>query len=199
MATDGRARVGRTPSVEVEETLLRAGGALLAEHGLGGLTLRAVTAAAGVAPSGVYSRFGGMDGLVDGLLVRAFADLASACDTRQITGPHDRLAACASAYRSWALANPRLYEAMFMARPGYGSPAVATAVRQAITVLVGQVEYAMAAGAIAPQPALEVAQQMLNAAHGAVSLELKDLVLTDDTEGAYMAMVATLLRGLRPR
>lgn len=40
---------------------------------------------------------------------------------------------------------------------------------------------------------------MLNAAHGAVSLELKDLVLTDDTEGSYMTMVATLLNGLRPR
>jgi AcrR family transcriptional regulator len=43
--------------------------AVLVKDGPGGLTVRAVAAEAGIAPMGVYNRFGGKDGLVDALLI----------------------------------------------------------------------------------------------------------------------------------
>ena len=42
----------------------------------------------------------------------------------------------------------------------------------------------------------EVAQQIWSALHGAVALELKDLVLTPDAETTYRATVDMVLRGL---
>ncbi|MGQ0466042.1 MAG: TetR/AcrR family transcriptional regulator [Sporichthyaceae bacterium] len=196
MATGGGATRARTPSLDVADTLLTTATDLIARDGLNGLTLRALTAAAGAAPSGIYSRFGGMDGLVDAVLVRAVADLAAFTDARHVSDPQERLQTCALAYRSWALAHPRIYEAMFMARPGYGSTAVTAAVHEAITVVTAAVEYAIAAGEIAPGPILEIAQLLWNAAHGAVSLELRGLVLTDDPEYSYAITVASVVNAL---
>ena len=46
---------------------------------------------------------------------------------------------------------------------------------------------------------LEVAQQIWSALHGAVSLELKGLVLTPDPQYTYQTFLTTLLRGFAPR
>lgn len=178
------------------DTLLSAAAELLARDGLNAVTLRALTAAAGVAPGGIYTRFGGMDGVIDAVLVRAVADVATASDTRRIADPHERLLAGALAYRQWALDNPRVYEAMFLARPGYGSPAVTAAVQEAIKVLTAQFDYAIAAGVMAPGSVLETAQLWWNAVHGAVSLELKGLLLIPDPEHSYRTMMSVLLDAL---
>ena len=69
-----RARRSRTPSVEVERELLAAALVILVRDGLGGLTVRAVAAEAGIAPMGLYSRLGGKDGLVDALLMKEEVD-----------------------------------------------------------------------------------------------------------------------------
>ena len=55
---------------------------------------------------------------------------------------------------------------------------------------------AAAAGAITAAQPSEVAQQIWSTVHGAVALELKDLVLTPDPEATYRATVDTILRGL---
>ncbi len=63
----------RTPSQDVERALVDAAEAVLVREGPAGVTVRAVAAEAGVAPMGVYNRFGGKDGLVSAILVaRAF-------------------------------------------------------------------------------------------------------------------------------
>lgn len=195
---DNHGRVGRTPSTEVARALLTAGGNLLAQEGLNGLTLRALTATSGVARSGVYSRFGGMDGLIDALLIRAFADLAAVCDRCDLVDPYRRLWEGLIAYRQWATANPRLYEVMFMVRPGPCPGSVAAAVRAWFTVLVRHVEYAIAAGILTAESPTEAAHQLLSAAHGATSLELRGLVLTEEPETAYLDTLRMLLRGLTP-
>jgi hypothetical protein len=43
-----------------------------------------------------------------------------------------------------------------------------------------------------------VAQQIWSNVHGAVALELKGLLQTDDAEAVYRAGVDTMLRGLAP-
>lgn len=195
---DEAGRAGRTPSVEVAEALLAAGGELLAREGLSGLTTRALTATSGVARNGVYTRFGGMDGLIDALLVRAFDDLAAACDRSDLVDPCRRLWEGLIAHRRWAMANPRIYEVMFSGRPAHRSPALSEAARALVGVVVRHVEYAVAAGIIAAESPAAVAHQIVSAAHGATHLELTGRLLTEDAEAAYLDMMRTLSRGLAP-
>ena len=69
----------------------------------------------------------------------------------------------------------------------------------AFGVLVRGVELAAAAGRIEAPDATEAAYQVWSAAHGAVALELKGLVLTPDPSATYPACLETLMHGLAPR
>jgi AcrR family transcriptional regulator len=188
----------RTPSTDIERELVSAAEAVLVRDGPGGLTVRAVAAQAGIAPMGVYNRLGGKDGLIDALLIRGFDRLRAAIAGGEEPDLLERLRACGLRYRSFALANRHFYAIMFEAAIPHlhiSDEATEHAVA-AFGELVRNVEMAAAAGAIiAPQPA-EVAQQVWSSLHGAVALELKDLVLTPDPEATYRATVDTLLRGL---
>jgi AcrR family transcriptional regulator len=68
----------RTRSRDVQQNLLDAAEAVLAREGLAGVTIRAVAAEAGVAPMGVYNRFGSKDGLIAALVMRSFDLLTEA-------------------------------------------------------------------------------------------------------------------------
>jgi AcrR family transcriptional regulator len=188
----------RTPSQDVESLLLQAADAVLRREGLSGVTVRAVAAEAGVAPMGVYSRFGSKDGLVDALLIRAIEDFRVTVGVGQETDPAERLKAAGRRYREWALANRQHYEAIFLARVGLGSDAVAEASMKAFQELLSRVEYAMAGGVLRPADVLEVAQQIWSMSHGAIALELHDLVLTADAAATYDALLETCVRAFAP-
>ena len=194
-------RRSRTPSAEVERELLAAAEAVLVRHGPGGLTVRAVAAEAGIAPMGVYNRLGGKDGLVDALLIRGFDRLRAAIESADDPDMLTRLRASGLRYRQFALANPHFYAIMFedaISRERESAEVEEHAVA-CFGALVRVVELAAAAGVIvAPNP-FEGAQQLWSAVHGAVSLELKGLVLTPDPEASYGAFLDTLIRGLAPR
>jgi AcrR family transcriptional regulator len=188
----------RTPSQDVETSLVRAADAVLRRDGLSGVTVRAVAAEAGVAPMGLYSRFGSKDGLVDALLIRAIEDFRAAVCSRDEADPAERLLSQGERYRAWALANREHYEAVFLARVGLGTAEVAAASLRAFGELLGSVEYAMACGLVRPGDVTETAQQIWGACHGAVALELHSLVLTGDAGETYRTLLHTLLRGLAP-
>jgi AcrR family transcriptional regulator len=205
------ARRSRTRSADVERELLAAAEEVLVRDGPAGLTVRAVAAQAGIAPMGVYNRLGGKDGLVDALLIRGFdlltASIEGSAPGRSAQGQsatmHDRFLACGRNYRAFALANAHFYAIMFEgAIPRdreNDNPLVEEHAAASFNALVRLVELGVASGAMdAPQPA-EVAQQIWSAVHGAVSLELKGLVLTPDPLATYEAFLETLLRGLAPR
>ena len=204
------ARRGRTPSADVERELLTAAEAVLVREGPGGLTVRAVAAEAGIAPMGVYNRLGGKDGLIDALLIRGFDRLRAACDAtagpdatiNDVTEPsmRARLFACGLNYRKFALANPHFYAIMFEdAIPHmFDNPEVAEHAEAAFNALVRVVELTAAAGAIAAADPVEVAQQIWSAVHGAVALELKGLIQTENPAATYRASLDTLIRGLAP-
>ena len=188
----------RTPSQDVESSLLRAGDAVLRREGLAGVTVRAVAAEAGVAPMGVYSRFGSKDGLVDALLIRAIDDFRAAVGVGEEPDPAVRLKAAGLRYREWALANRQHYEAIFLARVGLGSDRVAEASMKAFGELLSRVEYAMARGVIRQDDVLEIAQQIWSMSHGAIALELHDLVLSSDAAATYAALMDTCIRAFAP-
>lgn len=200
MHYEGVTRVApqRTPSQDIETSLLRAADAVLRRDGLAGVTVRAVAAEAGVAPMGVYSRFGSKDGLVDALLIRAIGDFRSAVAGVPEADPEERLKAAGRRFRAWALDNRQHYDAIFLARIGLGSDEVAEASMLAFGELLARVEYAMAAGVLREADVTEVAQQIWDAVHGAVALELHSLVLTTDAGATYERLLDTIVRGLAP-
>lgn len=189
----------RTPSADVERELLSAAEAVLVREGPGGLTVRAVAAEAGIAPMGVYNRLGGKDGLIDALLIRGFDRLRATIESGREPDLRLRLRNCGLRYRRFALDNPHFYAIMFeepIRQPHDHENEVASHARASFGALVRQVELASAAGVIdAPNP-VEAAQQIWSAVHGAVTLELKDLVLTPDPEATYLACMDTVIRGL---
>lgn len=73
---------------------------------------------------------------------------------------------------------------------------VHTGAGRAFGELVGPVQSCMDAGLVPVRDATDVAQQVWATVHGAVSLELKGLVLTPDPEQTYLALLDLLLRGL---
>ena len=113
------------------QRILDAAVAILAEKGQSGLTVRAVVAASGFSTSGVYTWFGGKDGLLEAIYTDGFArfrtDLATA-DAEP--DPRGRLLLSAEHYWDWALANPTHYLLMFSGVPSSFTPS-AEAVHEA--------------------------------------------------------------------
>jgi AcrR family transcriptional regulator len=193
-------RRSRTRSGDVARELLYAAEYVLVKDGLTGLTVRAVAAAAGVAPMSVYNQFGSKSGLLAALLRQGFDRLGAALDADAEPDALTRLRRCGLRYREFALANPQLYAVLF------GEPASEVRSRGEVQeravacfgVLARNVELATAAGALAAADARETAQQIWSGLHGAVALELKGLVQTPDPAATYQAFLDTVLRGLRP-
>jgi AcrR family transcriptional regulator len=199
----GSTKVGRrarTPSSDIQRELVAAAEQVLVRDGPAGVTVRAVAAQAGIAPMGVYNRLGGKDGLVAALLIIGFDRLRAAIAGGDEPDLGQRLRACGLRYRQFALENRHFYAIMFEgAIPhDFESPEVGEHAAAAFDALVRNVETAAAARVIiAPEPR-EAAQQLWSALHGAVALELQDLVLTQDPAATYRAGLETILRGLAP-
>ena len=81
----------------------------------------------------------------------------------------------------------------------FDNPEVAEHAKAAFNALVRMVELTAAAGVIAAPAPIEVAQQIWSTVHGAVSLELKALIQTEDAAATYRAGLDTLFLGLAPR
>ncbi|MGY1748952.1 TetR/AcrR family transcriptional regulator [Modestobacter sp. SYSU DS0511] len=196
--TDVRPGAGRTPSRAVEQALVDAAERVLVREGLGAVTVRAVATEAGVAPMGVYNRFGSKDGLIAAVLVRGFDGLRDAVTEDTDPDPVARLLASGRNYRRFALAQPQHYGAMFGGRPlpTEGTGELVAHASAAFEALVEHVRYAMARGALRDGDPVEAAQLIWSSVHGAVSLELGGAVLTPDPAATYDALLRMLLTGL---
>ena len=162
---------------------------------------RRIAAEAGVSTMGVYSRFGGKDGLVDALLIRGFKALRDAIAPRGETDPSERLMNAGLRYRVFALGNSAHYLAMFdnAIHQDVQSPDVSPVAEASFDELVGHVRYGMVGGALLEGDAHEVAQQIWSAVHGAVQLEIKGMTKVPDPEQNYRALLRTIYRGLDAR
>jgi AcrR family transcriptional regulator len=196
--TDVSAAGGRTPSRALEQVLVDAAERVLVRDGLGGLTVRAVATEAGVAPMGVYNRFGNKDGLVAAVLARGFEGLRAATDAADETDPISRLASCGRGYRRFALTHPQHYGAMFGAGFAAAAPTEELVDRAgaAFQALVDRVRYGMDRGVLRTGDPVETAQLIWSSVHGAVSLELAGMTQVADPEGNYEQLLALLIAGL---
>jgi AcrR family transcriptional regulator len=189
---------GRTPSLDVEGVLLEGAERLLERVGIGALSVRRMAAEAGVAPMGVYSRFGGKHGVLDALLAQGFDELDAALAAVNDPDPLGALADAARRYRAFAKTHPALYGLMFdRGIPGWQpSPAALAHSAASFGRLTGHVSNAMTAGALAASDPAEVAQRLWSASHGVVSLELRGIGFVDDIDAHHELVVQTMLTGL---
>ncbi len=188
--------VSRTRSRDIESCLLQAGDAVLRRDGVAGVTVRSVAAEAGVAPMGVYTRFGSKEGLVDALLIRALGEITRAVATRGEPDPVERMRASARRYRQWALEHPAHYQAIFLTRMGVASEEVTDHLVTVFDAGCANIEYAMARGALRWGDPREVVSRFWCATHGAITFELHGLVVTQDADSTFEAVLDMVIQGL---
>jgi AcrR family transcriptional regulator len=200
MVTADTARAKRTRAVDVEAVLLEAAHRILESEGVDALTVRRVAIEAGVAPMGIYHRFGGKDGLISALFNDGFEMLTNSMREVAIGDALDELRGGCRQYRAFALANPALYAVMFdRVVPGFAPSAESRdSCYRSFGVLVDCVRRAQAAGVVRDGDPVEFAQRIWAACHGAVSLELRQIGFMEDTAAYYDGLLATLLEGLSP-
>jgi AcrR family transcriptional regulator len=116
-----RKRNPRGEGERLRESLIEATGELLLEQGdADRLSIRAVTARAGVSPTALYLQFAGMDELLQAVSDEAFEDLGDymrAALEKQGEDPRARLQAIGEAYVRFAEQRPGHYRILF-ATPG---------------------------------------------------------------------------------
>lgn len=119
--------------------------------------------------------------------------------TCSASGPNARarLVSACGAYRTFALDHPEHYQLMFDHKRVIAmSPQAYARAELAFAELVTRVQDAQGAEILARGVAVDIAQQIWSALHGAVSFELNGISFSDDSESVYNDMVQTMLRGL---
>lgn len=152
---------------ELEELILAAGSALVAEVGLSGFSAREVARRIGYSIGTIHNVFGSIDRLIVAINTRSFvawtADLRRALDA---AGDGDRIAALVDGYFAFAQANPNLWTAIYDHRlaPTDLSDADQTA-RGALTEIV-VTEIARALARPADQQVSTLARSLIATVHG---------------------------------
>jgi AcrR family transcriptional regulator len=149
---------------------------------------------------GVYSRFGGKQGLVEALFVDGFNRLEEVLADVPVTDdPIRDLQEGCRRYREFALASPAAYAVMFSrAIPEFvpSEPCKLDAAG-AFVVLVEAVRRGIDEGALADHDATAMAEGIWASCHGLVSLELAGMGFVPDRAAHFETTIAALLRGLR--
>jgi len=165
-------------------TILAAAISILHERGAGALTVRSVATLAGCSTTGVYTWFGGKNGLVEAIFIDGFQRFGQVLiDVRARVTPQAAIHALATAYRDWALANPTHYMVMFGgAVPHFEpSPEALVQARSTFTQLVDVADETMRRRGI-DGSAEEVAHHLWAGIHGYVSIELAGMDMARDAD-----------------
>jgi AcrR family transcriptional regulator len=187
--------------------ILEAALGILQRDGARALRVRSVAAAAGCSTTGVYTYFGGKDGLVEAIFVDGFerfdAALDAGVEAADPARPMAQLRATGEAYRAWALANPTQYQVMFTrAVPEFvAGGAALTRAQRSFEALVTRVARAIDSGDLARDDPVAVAMHVWATVHGYVMLELMQMQpdIAPAPSLAYTGGLTRLFDGLRPR
>jgi AcrR family transcriptional regulator len=189
------------PLDEQGHALLEAASRLLSTEGPGALTVRRMAAEAGCSTMGVYSRFGGKDGVVEELYKEGVERLFGAMDFAETDDPLADLRQCGRNYRTNALAHGTHYMVVFGgAVPGFSPSAEAQAMSlHAFGNLAARVRRAQEAGALVDEPTEKVAEIIWATIHGHVMLELIGMSATPGDPGErYERTLQMLFDGFAP-
>jgi AcrR family transcriptional regulator len=184
--------------------LLDAAEQIVAERGLGALSVRAVADAAGTTTRAVYTLFGSKDGLLIEALARdAFIFLVEEIDKLEETDDptSDLIDIGVLVFRRLVREHPALYRIAFQRIvPGFTAGPELTAARQrAWNQLVAKVERLERAGLLGGKPATEAAAEFDSMMEGLANAELRGAVLRLLPEGseeqAWRNALTSVIRG----
>ena len=182
------------------KAILEAASRILSADGADALTVRRIAAEAGCSTMGLYSRFGGKEGVVDELYVEGFRQLCDGMSAMPKTDdPVADLRSCARCYRQTALTNATHYMVMFGgAVPGFVPTKSSRVVAHgAFERLTASVQRCIDAGAFKGDAA-EIAEVWWGSMHGLVMLELLGIdPVKSDPSDRFDRLLDTLLDGLR--
>jgi AcrR family transcriptional regulator len=211
MATSVTAPSGERTLDPIGQKLVVEGARLLAEEGPAALTVRRISAGAGVSTMCLYDRFGDKNGVIEELFVEGFQSLGEAL-TRAVgrrasiddADPVECLLEGALTYRRWALRNRTQYGVMFSrAVPDFLPSARALDTScSTLAILQAGVAAAVEAGRLGPAGVDPdaVAHMLWATMHGLVSLELAGLRrgVGPSPSRHFEAAMRAMLRGLAP-
>jgi AcrR family transcriptional regulator len=170
-------------SNDSRELILQAAIRIIDSHGAGALTVRSVAAGAGCSTTGVYTWFGGKNGLVEAIFVDGFHRFGQALMPTLNAPGAKQITLQAHAYRTWALENPTHYMVMFGRavpdfRPSVEAQIVALATFQH---LVDATQAAIEHGLVEGQRDA-IAHFLWAGIHGFVSLEMAGMTRSNTRE-----------------
>lgn len=198
-ATPATPNPGRRPAIAADEVLDIAE-TLLDDGGFDALSVRRIADAAGASRQVVYTNFGGMDGLLDGLHRRLSTRLASVVDgVEPDPGTLEHILDATASYRTAARRWPHLYQLAFerpVADYAVGPEALADGRRS-----FGRIVQAAAAWLTRRDPAtppteqrsIELARTLWSTTHGFVVLERVGFASTDETDDLSDRAIRALL------
>lgn len=184
----------RVADQEVRDGLLETAANLLAREGPSALTTRRLAAEVGTSTMAVYTHFGGMDGLHRAVRREGFTRLTNHFDSVQATrDPVADLSALGWAYCFNAVANPRLYRAVFLDSPiDEEDRAIG---RVAVQRPISTVARCIEAGRFGPDDPESLAIQLWAAGHGVITGLLAHLLTLDEVIENFSAMGCNLFVG----
>jgi AcrR family transcriptional regulator len=160
---------------DLKNALIRAGAELLAQEGVGGLTLRKAARRAGVSHSAPYAHFADKQALVAAIStegLRVVRDRIEEAARRHEGDPLEQLVEAASETVRFGLEQPDLYRVTFTGaiEQEHDYPAYVEMAQRSFEALVRLVESAQSAGVLDPGPAELVAVGLWSLVHGLISL-----------------------------
>jgi AcrR family transcriptional regulator len=188
----------RTPTLDIEQTVIDAATHLMATEGAEALSIRRIAEAADVSPQSVYNRFGSKRGVIDALFVTGFTLLNAALDVHRSGDVEIDLVNCGRRYRAFALENPALYAIMFSKAVVDYEPSAEAADKATASFqqLVQHMAWYLDQGVLIDGDAVEISQRIWSASHGAMSLELAGIGFVEGRAAHMDNLSRTMARGL---
>jgi AcrR family transcriptional regulator len=163
----------------------------LERSGVEAFSLRAVSAAAGITPMGVYRHYPNKEELLRAAGREAFAAWQRRAESIRASDPLDWLRLAGRLYMTFALDEPARFDACFVLRTGVERrfPRDFRAGKSpVVTMILARVEAAQEAGRMAPGDPLEIAMFFWSHLHGLAMLQRSGRFAMSRT--AYLALAA---------
>lgn len=143
--------------LQMRTAILDTARAHLAEHGAGGLSLRAVARDVGMVSSALYRYFDRRDALLTALIIDAYDSLGEQVESAEAAVPRGdlrgRWRAVATTARAWALADPHQYALVYGSPvPGYAAPQDTVGPATRVTRVLADLLVDAAASPDGPEP-----------------------------------------------
>src|SRR5256884_2401198 len=185
MSRDANANNGMRPA------LIEAAARLIATEGAAGLTLRRVAEEVGTSTMAIYTHFGGMPELRRAVRQEGFTRLtARAAQIGESEDPVADLAGLGLAYYQLAMNNPHLYRAMYMEQPLDAADAAAGS--ETFNVLVATMQRCIDSERFDTDDARELATQFWAVGHGAITLQMAQLLSPEEALNCLRSSVLNL-------